>query len=297
MKKQIILPLLALSCLAACSSDEEEVTPANDTPLPMTVEVSENPMADENGARKQAPTRGTEITTSSLSSFSMNYQENKYDFTKTAGTWNTNTWPSVENDTKIDFYAYNGGTFNYNDGSPYLTYTVEGSDPGNQKDLLVATHKNIAYNDAGGKVTLAFDHVCVALDFQVKITNTLQTSLGADNSLTIKSIELQGIKNTGNYNYTDGNWTAVSGSANYTLTNSAIDVTTEAQPLSCGTLFLIPQEAVFGTTQIVINFSDDKKNTIALTNNLDMANGVNWNTSRKKTVTIKIGTNLYNGRT
>lgn len=237
MKKQIILPLLALACLAACSSDEEEVTPANDTPLPMTVEVTENAMTDENGARKQAATRGTEITGETLSAFSMNYQENKYDFSKEGTTWTQHTWPNV--DEKIDFYAYNDGTFIYNSGNPYVSFTVDNT-PASQKDLLVATHKQISYNETKGVVTLAFDHACAAVKFTI-----CKTAGVGDKAVVIKSVELSGVKNSGYYYYNNdesSKWQEASGTATYTLTNSDITLTTEPVDLPCGYLFLIPQD-------------------------------------------------------
>ncbi len=292
MNTKTILCLLAAACLTACSSDDDEqITP---TERPLTVVVGENPMPEEDAEGRNAPaTRGTLITTDNLTSFSMNYGSNLYTIAKSGDSWTTtpNSWPGdVDNGEAITFYAYNGGT--YNAESNYLSYTMA-TNASDTQDLLVAKSDEVTYTNTKGTVPLTFDHVCVALDFKVKITNTLQTSLGADKSLTIKSIKLQGIKNTGNYNYTDGNWTAVSGSANYTLTNSAIDVTTEAQTLSCGTLFIIPQ-AVTNDTKLVITFIDSKSSesekTISLSN-------VIWTSSRKKTVTIKIGTNLYNGRT
>ncbi|MCR5180354.1 MAG: fimbrillin family protein [Bacteroidaceae bacterium] len=231
MKKQFILPLLALACLAACSSDDE-VTTENQEPRLLTVEVSENPMAPENGVRKQAPTRGTEITGETLSAFSMNYQENKYDFSKEGTTWTENTWPtSVEKSTQIDFYAYNDGTF-YNSDSPYINYKVDDS---SSKDLLVATHKQIAFNDANGKVTLAFDHACAAVEFKAK---------AASGSVTLTSVTLSGVKNQGSYYYNNeagSRWSKLDGSATYTLTDADMLLTTEFQSLSCGTLFLIPQ--------------------------------------------------------
>ncbi len=237
MRKHFLLPLLTLACLAACSSDNE-ATPDNQEPRLLTVEVTENPMVDENGTqRKQVATRGTEITTSSLAAFSMNYlQDNKYDFTKSGETWTENTWPAgVENSTKINFYAYNGGTFNYNNGSPYVSFTVDNT-PANQKDFLVATHNNIAYSDNGGKVTLAFDHACAAVEFKAK---------AASGSVTLTGVTLSNVRNQGSYYYNNvagSRWDVLSGSANYTLTDGNMILTTEFQSLSCGTLFLIPQE-------------------------------------------------------
>ncbi len=198
MNTKTILCLLAAACLTACSSDDDEqIAPAE---RPLSVVVGENPMPEEDAEGRNAPaTRGTEITTESLASFSMNYGSTKYTIAKSGDSWITNpgSWPGVTNDQAITFYAYNGGTYYHNSGSPYLSYTME-ANASDTQDLLVAKSAEVTYNGTSGTVPLTFDHICVALDFKVKITNTLQTSLGAGNSLTIKSIKLQGIKNTGN---------------------------------------------------------------------------------------------------
>ncbi len=298
MNTKTILCLLAAACLTACSSDDDEqITP---TERPLTVVVGENPMPEEDAEGRNAPaTRGTQFTTESLTSFSMNYGENKYTISKSKDGWitNPNYWPiDVANDTPITFYAYNGGTYNDNSGNPYLSYTMA-DNVSDTKDLLVAKSAEVTYNGTTGIVPLTFDHACVALDFKVKITNTLASELNKDapqNAVVkINSIVLQGIQNSGYYNYTNKNWTDVSGSANYTLTNSDINVTTTPQNLSDntnGTLFIIPQ-TVTNNTKLVITFSDDKTSTIALLNN------VIWTSPRHNTVTIKIGTNLYKNKT
>ena len=251
MKKIFFFTFLTTAFLAACSSDDRDEP--KQEPRLITVEVTENPLLDANGAPKQLPTRTEAATTSeSLAAFSMNYTgDYKYDCEKSGETWNTNpnTWPVSGNDTKIDFYAYNAGTFNWNSGNPYLSFTMDAS-ASNQTDLLVATHKAISFNDAKGKVSLNFDHACAAVKFNIYKT----TGVG-DKSVIVKSVVLAGVKNQGDYYYnnegTKWQFQSLPGSASYTydgyssasytLTDGDITLTTDKQALPCGYLFLIPQ--------------------------------------------------------
>ena len=220
----------------------------------------------------------------------MNYEDNKYNFTKN-GTWSTNTWPSVGgNDQKIDFYAYTGGTFNYNSGNPYVSFTVEET-VASQHDLLVAEHKQISFNDASGHVSLLFDHACAAVLFTVQITNTLRTQLGGD--LTVKSIVLKKVIKTGNYYYNTGAWTINDVNENYaeyTVTNGAITVTTTPQEVAQGYLYMIPQtHEANGTegTYLEINYTKgnvDKQATIPL--------AIDWKAGESYPINIKLGTTI-----
>ena len=218
--------MLAATGLMACSSDDKN--DVKEEPRLMIVDV-------QGITRGDAPT-----TTATLSSFSMNYlQGNKYNFAKAGETWSTNTWPGgVGGDQKIDFYAYTGGTFNYNGGNPYVSFTVEET-VASQHDLLVAEHKQISFNDASGHVSLLFDHACAAVLFTVQITNTLHTNLKGD--LTVNSIILNNVSSQGDYSYSSKTWSNVSTSRYYTLTNGAITVTTTPQEVAQGYLYMIPQ--------------------------------------------------------
>lgn len=267
--------MLAATGFMACSSDDKN--DLKEEPRPMIVDVL--------GTRADAPT-----TTATLSNFSMNYESNKYDFTKTGGTWSTKSWPAgVENDQKINFYAYTGGTFNYNEGNPYVSFTVEET-VASQHDLLVAEHKQISYNDAGGHVSLLFDHACAAVRFTVQISNTLHTQLGGD--LTVNSIILRNVSSKGNYYYSSKSWTNQSESRPYTLTNAAITVTTEPQQLSSNYLYMIPQtRATNGTegTYLDVTYTkgaEDKHATIPL--------AIDWKAGESYPVNIKLGTTLIN---
>lgn len=245
MKKIFFFTFLTAASLAACSSDDQDEP--KQEPRLITVEVTENPLLDANGTPKQLPTRTAAATTSeTLSAFSMNYggdtEDYKYDFKKSGGSWDTNTWPDIGKDTKIDFYAYNAGTFYWNSGNPYLNFTMDAS-ASNQTDLLVATHKDISYNDAKGKVSLNFDHACAAVKF-----NIYKTAGVGEKSVIVKSVVLSGVQNQGDYYYnsegTKWQFQSLPGSASYTLTTGDITLTPSKQALPCDYLFLIPQSKV-----------------------------------------------------
>jgi hypothetical protein len=284
MKHMILIPLLATACLAACSSDDEQTTKY--APRPMTVDVAEHPIVDAETTAGSGTSRAAEVTTTAtLSRFSMNYQDNKYDFTKSGSGWNTHNWPnSVVNDAKIDFYAYTRGTFSYGNGNPYVSFTVE-SEPGSQHDLLVAEHKQIAYSDAGGHVSLTFDHACAAVLLNVQITSTLRNSLSSD--LTVNSIVLKNVNNQGHYDYATKSWSNLTGSASYTLTNSAITVTTTPQQLSCGYLFMIPQKRAKGAEGIYleVNYTTSRAKTATIPLDVD------WQAGKCYNMTVRLGTN------
>jgi hypothetical protein len=157
-----------------------------------------------------------------------------------------------------------------------------------QHDLLVAKN-TVSYNDHQGKVPLTFDHACAAVAFNVQITSKLKTNLGS--KLTVNSIVLRNVSNTGNYYFGTSTWGDVSGSAYYTLTSGNITVDTEAQALSSNYLFVIPQSSeANGTTgtylDVTYTFSGQKKTsaTIPLS--------VNWEAGKQYTINIKLGTGL-----
>lgn len=272
MSNKLFLFAWVAAALAACSSEDTPV-PATQPRL-LTVEVSENPLVDENGQAAPAR-RGAEITASTLTGFSMNYESTKYDVSKSGSTWinNPDAWP-VPDDSKITFYAYNGGTF-YSEGH-YVSFTVDNT-VSDQKDLLVAT-KSVAYNDASGKVWLTFDHACAAVNFNVQRTNTL----GAD--VTVTSIRLEGVKNQGEYNYTA--WSDLSGSGSYELLNSTMTVTTTPTATSNGTLFLIPQ-TLDASAKLVITYTKGTSKTAEIS-----LKDITWAKGTKYTVNIKLGTKL-----
>lgn len=283
MKKIFFFTFLTAAFLAACSSDDQDEP--KQEPRLITVEVTENPLLDANGTPKQLPTRTAAATTSeSFSAFSMNYTgDYTYVFTKTDGSWKTNTWPvSVGNDTKIDFYAYNDGTFQWNDGKPYLSFMMN-TDAFNQTDLLVATHKAISFNDAKGKVSLDFDHACAAVKFNIYKTTGVR-----EKSVIVTSVVLSGVKNQGDYYYNkETKWQSLSGSASYTLTDGDITLTTtDKQALPCDYLFLIPQSKK--GLKLTVNYTVDGGTETSHTFELSGT----WEAGTEYIVNISMGTSI-----
>lgn len=310
MKYIKLMALLLAVGLTACSSDDEVergLLPEESSNLKqrppfsddsqaqrlIIVEVEENPLTDISAPKEEKmETRATATTTSTLTAFSMNYQQgNKYDFSKKGTMWTTDfSWPvSVENYEKIDFYAYTHGTFYYNEGNPYLNFTVDELAP-NQYDLLVAEHKQISYNevkDSEGKahVSLSFNHACAAIQFKIGQSQTL-----AYKSVTFKSITLVDVNNSGKYYYNQTPaWQEQSGNAYYTLEDASsisIPVSTKthdnARLLNCGCLFMIPQ--AHSNAIIRIGYNTNKTADISL-------GPINWEAGKLYTISIRLGTN------
>lgn len=281
------LPLLAAPLFfASCSSDDsmtpiDEVTPPQ---RPISVEVSETPFGNTTEARQLTRAAITDLT--SFSAFTMTANMDNLSVEKKNGKWEVyGSWPAVDDNTSVNFYAYSNGTYNDNSGTPYISFIMD-ENASAQHDLLVATN-TVSYNDHKGKVPLTFDHACAALAFNVQITNTLKTKLGS--TLTVNSIVLRNVSNSGKYYFGTSTWGDVSGSAYYTLTSGNITVDTEAQALSSNYLFVIPQtRAVNGTTgtylEINYTLSGSKQATIPL--------AVDWEAGSKYTINIKLGTSL-----
>ena len=237
MMKKLLL-ILSVAALASCGGDDDAAEPSQQqpqAPRSLTVVVGENPL-QEDGVPAHPMTisrTAAATTTASLSNFILNYTADYHvQFTKSNGSWSTSTWPTQDYVNKHDFYANDGGAFQWNNGDPYVSFTMEES-AFNQKDLLVAK-TSVAYNDNSGHVSLTFDHACAAVQFYVYKEESA--------SYYVKSIKLQNVKNTGNCRFSDYTWSGVSGTAEYTLTNGDIEVTTTLQKLPCDWLFIIPQD-------------------------------------------------------
>ena len=284
----IPLPLLAAPLFFASCSSDDSMTPIDEvkTPQrPISVEVSEAPFGNTTEARQLTRAAITDLT--SFSAFTMmTANKDKLSVEKKNGKWEVDgSWP-VNDNTPVTFYAYSNGDYYDNSGTPYISFSMD-EYASAQHDLLVAKN-TVSYNDHQGKVPLTFDHACAAVAFNVQITNTLKTNLGS--KLTVNSIVLRNVSNTGNYYFGTSTWGDVSGSAYYTLT-SGITVDTEAQALSSNYLFVIPQSSeANGTTgtylDVTYTFSGQKETsaTIPLS--------VNWEAGKQYTINIKLGTTL-----
>ncbi len=228
--------LLVLAGLTACQSDDDPASAPNVYPFRLLTVVVEG-----------VTTRGTTITTESLDGFSMNYlQDNTYTVAKNgSGEWVTTPggWPgTVENYDKIDFYAYNGGSFIYNSGSPYVNFTAADG-AAKTVDLLVAKHEQISYNDGyngeKGVVSFTFDHACASVDFSITSKK--------EGTVTLKKIVLNDVKKSGWYHYNTNTWDNIGTTTTYTLySNTESESITlgkdETNPLDAlGMMFFIPQ--------------------------------------------------------
>ena len=278
---------MSVIALAACGDNDDAVpTPIEPTPSPrlLTVEVSENPMQDNEASAREMKRTAAATTTATLSSFTMNYTDAWYNnFTKTGGTWSTADWPyGVNENTKIDFYAYNAGSFQWNSGTPYVSFTMD-EDAFSQKDLLVATHKQISYNDTKGVVSLTFDHACAAVQFQICQTKKV-TDEGKN--FIINSVVLKNVCKNGDYYY-DSGWTLGSNLTDLTLTNSTITLTTAYQLLPCQWLFLIPQSQDGIQLEIKYTVDEGAEKTKILNVGTD-----SWEQGKQYTVNIRVGSSF-----
>lgn len=278
---------MSVIALAACGDNDDAVPiPIEPTPSPrlLTVEVSENPMQDNEASARVMNRTAAATTTATLSSFTMNYTDAWYNnFTKTGGTWSTADWPyGVNENTKIDFYAYNAGSFQWNSGTPYVSFTMD-EDAFSQKDLLVATHKQISYNDTKGVVSLTFDHACAAVQFQICQTKKV-TDEGKN--FIINSVVLKNVCKNGDYYY-DSGWTLGSNLTDLTLTNSTITLTTAYQLLPCQWLFLIPQSQDGIQLEIKYTVDEGAEKTKILNVGTD-----SWEQGKQYTVNIRVGSSF-----
>ena len=249
-KTKLIFVLLTSLALGACSnSDDDELTSQQPKFYPMTIEVTENPMVQD-GKAESRPTRAAITTTSTFTRFNMDY---KYSSTGSDGTspetatkdiegkWSGGSWPgdAVSSNAEVTWYAYTGGTFNLNGGTPYINFTVEEA-AASQHDLLVATASG-TYSGTGGKLSFTFDHACSALRFYVKKSTNID-----DKTLTVSSIVLKNVIKDGKYYYGTQSWTLGTTSTDYTLLSSSQTLASDSYVLLNGSeddsyLFLIPQ--------------------------------------------------------
>lgn len=298
MNKKLIFYTVALTAglLTACSSDDEQ---KQEPPVRhISVEVNQRPMtSDDPAGARSTDTRSAITTTETLSRFYMRgiYSNltSEYFVSKSNDTWTVapDTWPGEsENNNTTPFYAFSQGDqddFQWNNGNPYISFSIA-ENASTQHDLLVAKN-TVSYNDHQGKVPLTFDHACAAVAFNVQITNTLKTKKLSNGTLTVNSIVLRNVSNSGKYYFGTSTWGDVSGSAYYTLTNGDITVDNTPQALSSNYLFVIPQtRAVNGTTgtylEINYTLSGSKQATIPL--------AVDWVAGTQHTINIKLGTTL-----
>lgn len=283
MKKQLLW-VLSVIALASCGGDDETAVTPQPQPQErrmLTIEVSENAPQADASSRAFAHRRASVTSTSELSPFNMSAYDWYQVFSKTGSSWTSVYWPSQYLDKSIAFYAHKGGTFQWNSGSPYLSFSM-GNQAATQTDLLVATD-NTSYNARSGRVRLAFDHACAAVQFHVYKEEA--------SSFVVKSIVLKGVKTEGEYHFGDKSWKnlaqaapSVYGPYEYTLNTGDVTPTTTPQLLPCGWLFVIPQSK--DGIQIKVTYTKDSGAEKIKT--LSLPSG-SWAAGYQYTVEIKIG--------
>ena len=264
---RLLLVAAAATGLVACSTADEQETPAPHYPL--TLEVQENPLLNPEAPSSPAPapaapaptpaavpaaspagttTRAPITTISSLAAFTLDYQygeapsHGSMAATKGIdGQWSSSgTWPTTaaENDADVSWYAHTAGTFQPG-ASPYITFTVD-ENAATQKDLLVAKTSG-RYSATGGNLNFTFDHACTALRFLVKKATNLE-----DYTLTITNVQLCNVINSGQYYYDTAAWVLGTTRSSYTLYSGSARAlgTTDYEALDASDapyLFIIPQ--------------------------------------------------------
>lgn len=301
--------LLTAGLLVACSSDNE--TQPEAPVRHIRVVVNERPMISNEAKVRGAETRAEITTTSTLKEFKM-FGIITYTVSKTGDGWTVSGgyWPYGYD--VVSFYAYTDGDFYPNNETPYISFTQSAisEDAFHQHDLLVA--KNTAsYTKDLGTVSLTFDHACAAVNFNVQMTNKLATDeRWGSNTLTVTSIKLNNVYNTGKYSYESSSdkkqgWNDLGYGIvdnrpkppTYTLINSDITVTTEPKALPCNSLFMIPQTRTAKdpfdvTTDVYLEVTYKINNEAEQTWNIPM--DVNWEAGTEYTINIKLGTSLIN---
>ena len=199
----------------------------------------------------------TETVHTVMSNVQISKQSN--DWKATEGSY---YWPNDPR-TKMNFYAYspvlgNGETDKEING--VITHSEPVTADGKTTGGLTLTgyvHKNMfvdfmvsddalncTYTSTNGVVPVAFNHKMTQVVFNVKTSEDYSGAV-----FTIKSIKLQNIKNTANYN-TYSDWTGQSGKAEYTvfsgtqIVSNTADADLETVPVT-----MIPQTIVRAATE------------------------------------------------
>ncbi|WP_207153453.1 fimbrillin family protein [Prevotella herbatica] len=173
-------------------------------------------------------------------------------------TTNPHYWPGITNKT-VNFYAYYptsiSGNISHTVGSaPTLSYIVP-NDAVNQIDIITATANNVSGN-TNSATPLTFNHVFAAVKFAVG-TSGLPSG-------TIKSITIDGIKNSGTYTFGSG-WALGSTISSFTVSPSATITGTSGENITSDafTLMMIPQPFTNATITLTYNTGTTYKKNIS----------------------------------
>ena len=190
--------------------------------------------------------------------------------TPNGGSWVTSEakyWPT---DGALSFYAYYPySTDSHNmlsenaavdvANAKTVHYVASATDIVNQPDLIVANHLDVTHGstEAPNSVSLTFSHVLTAITFAV----------GSDMAPgTVKSIAIKGVRNTGDYDLSTGQWKTSGADADFTISLGGGNGTkvngTQDVALTSGaqTLMMIPQTFTGDNSKVEILFHSDKDN-------------------------------------
>ena len=255
-KKKIMFVLLAGLVLGACSSDDDgqvaqepsqEQTQTPQKSYPLSIEVAENPMIQD-GEEGSSSRRAAITTGTTLSSFKLNYAysttcstEDPVTATKdTEGKWTSEeSWPMVNNDVEVTWYAKTGGALNLDGSNPYISFSTD-EQSNKQHDLLIATTSG-TWTGTKGNLSFTFDHACSALRLSVKKSTNIN-----DYTLTVTNIVLKNIVKVGKYYYNTSSWTLSSDASDrsdYTLYSGS------GMTLNSGSTDYVSLNGSFGTNE------------------------------------------------
>ncbi len=267
------LLLIIISTFSSCANEMNIFEGNNNKQINFSVSVPEWKNIDSLSSSKTS--RAIPISDASLStSTTFNIIADQYDgmssyttlidkesVTYTNNIWKTSNnyyWSGTANKT-VNFYAYYptsiSGNISHTAGSsPTLLYTVP-SDASNQIDIITAINPNVSGSTATS-TPLTFNHIFAAIKFAVG-TSGLPSG-------TIKSITIDGIKNSGTYTFGSG-WALGSTISSFTVSPSATITGTSGENITSDafTLMMIPQPFTNATITLTYNTGTTYKKTIS----------------------------------
>lgn len=257
------LPFLAMT---ACSSDDDvSETPGRQqqgSGIPISIEVSEEPLNDPSGVGSRAPITFKESLTSfyfhilpyNCPGINVRAVASRTNAQGAGNRWETNAqWPSgVDINTQCYFYAFANVDYDGPDYSPFSPGSTTFTPPKGslnfssdefaeaQMDLLVArqicTQKENQDEENPKPVHFQFHHACAALQFSICKTAALD-----DYTVSLSKVKLHNIKKHGTYFFDGDDWgnsTAVPGDSYADYTLASFDNSVEVPAESTSTILL-----------------------------------------------------------
>lgn len=298
---QLFLSLLAGFMLIACSNEDEAMISEENPPL--IINVSETPMTEHGAPANVATKRGAIVDNTNFSTFYMRYDEGgkSYTVTKSGSTWTADPNNSPGSGTHT-FYAFSAGTFQWNEGNPYVYLSVDPNIP-DQKDFLAAVDAGVT----GYEVNLSFRHVCSAVQFKISKTEEM-----ANYEIVVNDAALCNVVSEGDYYFISDTWALSSTKNSYTLNTSPFTLTTTPTDLNAASgtkyLFMIPQmltawdktEISGSTTGCYLRLNCTIKKGSSYVSGYSsnayayLPVGGSWTKGTKYIITLKVGTALRN---